>query len=216
MDENTINPENTLKSNSKIMLFYEKNKKKFYLVISIILLFFILVFFYLNNKNKKVQIISENYITAKIYLANGQKDEAKDILKENIFLNHSTYSTLSLFLIINDKLLTDEKEISSLFDHILRNCKFTKELKELLVFKKALFESNYIEETQLLSSLKPLLNKNSLWKPHALLLLGDYYFNKNEIIKAKEFYAQILIIKNLSQDFYSKVKIQLALLPDAS
>ena len=86
----------------------------------------------------------------------------------------------------------------------------------MLVFKKALFESSYIEETQLISSLKPLLNKNSLWKPHALLLLGDYYFNKNESIKAKEFYAQILIIKNLSQDFYSKVKIQLALLADAS
>jgi predicted negative regulator of RcsB-dependent stress response len=216
MEENIINPENNLKYKSRIKLFYEKNKKKIYLATSIVLLFLILFFFYLSNENKKIQAVSENYITAKIYLANGQNDKARDILKENIFLNHSTYSTMSLFLIINKNLLTDEKEISLLFEHVLTNCKFQKEIKDLLVFKKALFESNYIEEAQLLSSLKPLLEKSSLWKPHVLLLLGDYYFNKNETIKAKEFYSQILGIKNLSQDFYSKVKIQLSLLPDAN
>ena len=216
MEENIINPENNLKYKSRIKLFYEKNKKKIYLAVSIVLLFFILVLFYLNNENKKIQIVSENYITAKIHLANGQNDKAKDILKENIFMNHGTYSTLSLFLLVNKNLLTDKKETSSLFEHILANCKFKKEIKDLLVFKKALFESKYIEEAQLLISLKPLLEKNSLWKPHVLMLLGDYYFNKNEKIKAKEFYSQILAIKNLNQDFYSKVKIQLTLLPDVN
>ena len=209
MNENTTNPENNIVNRNKVIVFYEKYKKKIFFCLSIIFLLIIFLFYYLNNEKEKIEFISENYVTAKVYLANGENEKAKTILRKNIFLNNSTYSTLSLFLMINENLLTDEKEISALFDHLLINCKFKKEIKDLLIFKKILFESNYVEESQLLNSLKPLLNENSLWKSHALLLIGDYYYDKSENIKAREFYLQILNIKNLSQDFYSKVKIQI-------
>ena len=216
MDENIANSENNIGNKSKLKFFYENNKRKIFIILSSILILFLLLFYYLNNQNKKILKISGNYITAKIYLANGQKEKAKKLLKHNISLNNSTYSTLSLFLMLNENLLSDEKEVSNLFNYILINCTFKKEIKDLLIFKKALFESNYVDEAQLLISLKPLLNNDSLWKPHALLLLGDYYVDKKENIKARDFYEQILNIKNLSEDFYSKANIQLIQISDAN
>jgi len=58
--------------------------------------------------------------------------------------------------------------------------------------------------------MKPLLNNDTLWKPHALLLLGDYFSQKNEYTKAKEFYGQILLIKNLKKELYDNAIFQLS------
>ena len=82
----------------------------------------------------------------------------------------------------------------------------------MIIFKKALFESNFVNESDLLMSLKPLINENSIWKPHALLLLGDFFYSKKEFQKAKEIYSQILLLKNINQQFYNQARIQLALM----
>ena len=116
---------------------------------------------------------------------------------------------LSLFLILNENLISEKEEISNLFDHVLANNKFEKEIGNLIIFKKALYKSNYIDEEELMLDLKPLIETESLWKAHALLLLGDYFFVKNQNIKAKEFYSQILSIKNLHEDLYEKARLQL-------
>ena len=117
---------------------------------------------------------------------------------------------MSLFLIINENLVDEKKEVVKFFEHILENCKFDKEVKNLLIFKKTLFQSDYLEEAEILNSLNPLINGNSIWKHHALLLLADYYLANKEKNKAKEFYEKILKTENLSQEFYSKVKLQIS------
>ena len=61
---------------------------------------------------KKKILLSENYVQAKIYLENGNKNKAISILKKVIFANDSTYSTLCFFLILNQNLVTDYKELS--------------------------------------------------------------------------------------------------------
>ena len=99
-----------------------------------------------------------------------------------------------------------------MYDHLLENNKFEKELRNLLIYKKALFNSNFIIESELLETVKPLLNTDSLWKPHALLLLGDYFMSKGENIKAREFYQQILSMNNLHKDLYDQAKLQLAII----
>ena len=177
---------------------------------SIIILLFSLGIYSEIKKNKRTAL-SENYVDARIYLANEKKVEATNLLKEIIFENDSTYSTLSLFLILNENLIKDQKELSNLFNHILENCKFEKEIGDLILFKKALFESTFVSEIELLESLKPLINNESLWKQHALMLLGDYYVSKNENIKAREFYSEILKIKNLNEEFYNRAKTRLKL-----
>ena len=212
MTENLFEVHYDLTKKSKLKRFYESNKIFIFSFIFIVIIFFGSFNFYLENKEKKKILLSENYLQAKIYLENGNRNKALDILKEVIFANDPTYSTLCFFLIVNQNLITDYKELSALFDHLLANNKFTIEVRNLLIFKKALLNSNFVNESELLESLRPLLKTETLWKPHALLLLGDYFVSKGEYIKAIEFYQGIFTIKNLHKDLYNHARSQLAII----
>ena len=212
MAENFFEAQYDVTKKSKIKKFYESNKILIFSSILILIISFGSLSFYLESKESKKILLSENYVQAKFYLENGNKSEALNTLKKVIFANDSTYSTLSFFLILNQNLISDYKEISILYDHLLENNKFEKELRNLLIYKKALFISNSIIESELLETIKPLLNTDTLWKPHALLLLGDYFMSKGENIKAIEFYQKILSIKSLHKDHYDQAKYQLVII----
>tara|TARA_B100000029_G_scaffold452931_1_gene478419 strand:- start:1795 stop:2442 length:648 start_codon:yes stop_codon:yes gene_type:complete len=214
MADNLFEAQYDITKKSKLRKFYDSYK---ILIFSFILIFIISLgsfIFYLEKKEQKKILISENYIKAKIYLESGKKNEAVEILKEGIFSNDPTYSSLCFFIILNQELITNREELLILFDHLLQNNKFEKEVKNLLVFKKALFISNYANEAELLEVTKPLLNTETLWKPHALLLLGSYFASKKENLKAKEFYMKILNIKGLHQDIYNQASSQLSVISD--
>ena len=209
MAENLFETDYDVTKKSKLKKFYESNK---IIIFSVILIFIISLGafnYYLETIKKKKILLSENYLQAKIYLETGYKNEAINLLRELIFANDRTYSTLSFFLMLNRDLIGNYEEISSLFDHLLINNKYKEEEKNLLIYKKILFNSNFANETKLLEDSKLLLNKNTLWKPHVLLLLGDYFVSKNENLKATEFYTQILSINNLHKDLYDQAKLKL-------
>ena len=209
MTDKIIDTQYDITKKSRFRKFYESNKVSIFSFILILLISFGSFSYYLTIKeNKKIQL-SENYIKAKIYLENGKEKEATDLLKSVVFSNDSTYSTLSFFIIINQKLITDNKEILVLYNHLIENNNFDEEIKNLLIYKKALFKSKFVDEFELLSDLKPLLNNNSLWEPHALILIGDYFVSKKQKIKAKEFYIKVLSIKNLENNLYSYASSQL-------
>ena len=189
--------------------------KQIILIFSTILIIIIAIAsisFYSGGKEKKKTLLADNYVEAKIYLENNDRNKAKNILKMVIFADDATYSVLSLFLILNSDLILEQNELSNLFDHVLENNKFEKEVKNLIIFKKALFQSNFVSELELLEALKPLINVETLWKPHALLLLGDYFVSKKEYLKAKEFYVQVLSLKNLHKELYEHAGSQLVLI----
>ena len=75
-----------------------------------------------------------------------------------------------------------------------------------------LVQSNFVDELEMLDATKPLINTETVWKPHALLLLGDYFTSKKEYLKAKEFYIQILSLKNLHKELYRQAESQLILI----
>ena len=212
MPENLFETQYDVAKKSRIKKFYESNKILIFSSILILIILFGSLSFYLEKQERKKILLSENYIQAKIYLENGNKNEALNTLKKVIFANDPTYSTLSFFLILNQNLISDYKEISALYDHLLENNKFEEELRNLLIYKKALFSSNFVNESKLLETIKPLLNTATLWKPHALLLLGDYFMSKGENIKAREFYQQILSINNLHKDLYDQARSQLVII----
>ena len=212
MTENLFEAQYDLTKKSKLKKFYESYKIFIFSFIAILVILYGSFSFYLVNKEKENILLSENYLQAKIYLEEGDKNKAMNLLKEVIFANDPTYSSLSLFLIMNQNLITDYKELSNLFDHLLENNKFSREVRNLLIYKKALLNSNFVDESELLESIRPLLNTETLWKPHGLLLLGDYFVSKGEYIKAKEFYQKIFTIKNLQKDFYYYASSQLALI----
>ena len=209
MNENLFETQYDVTKKSKLKKFYEVNKILIFSVILILIIAIASVSFYSETKEKKKILLSDNYLAAKVYLENGDRNKVKNILKTIIFANDSTYSTLSLFLILNENLIVDQGELSNLFDHVLENNKFEKEVKNLIIFKKALFQSNFVSELELLEAVKPLINTETVWKPHALLLLGDYFASKKEYLKAKEFYMQILSLKNLHKELYNHARSQL-------
>ena len=209
MNENLFETQYDVTKKSKLKKFYEVNKILIFSVILILIIAIASVSFYSETKEKKKILLSDNYLAAKVYLENGDRNKVKNILKTIIFANDSTYSTLSLFLILNENLIVDQGELSNLFDHVLENNKFEKEVKNLIIFKKALFQSNFVGELELLDAVKPLINTETVWKPHVLLLLGDYFASKKEYLKAKEFYIQILSLKNLHKELYRQARSQL-------
>ena len=212
MNENIFEVQYDVTKKSKFKRLYEKYKILVITLLTTLIILIISLFLYLEFKEKKRILIINNYIKAKIYLDNKEKQEATTILKELVFNNDSTYSTLSFFLIINENLITDEKQLSNLFDHILENNKFDNEIKNLIIFKRLLFKSDFAEEHELLEAAKPILNTETAWKPHALLLIGDYFISKKENLKAKEFYKEIMLLKNIHRDFYYQANSRLALI----
>ena len=210
MAEDLFKSQYDVTKKSKLRKFYEANKILIFSFIFISVICFGSFSFYLESKQNKKILLSDNYIQAKIYLEGGNKSKAINLLKEVIFANDPIYSSLCLFIIMNQNLITDHKELSTLFDHLLENNKFPEEVRNLLIYKQALLNSNFVNESELLESTKPLLGKESLWKPHALLLLGDYFVSKREYLKAVEFYQGIFTIKNLHNDFYIYAQSQLS------
>ena len=100
MTENFIEAQYDISKKSRIKKFYDSNKILIFSFILIIIISLASFIFYLKNVEKNKILLSENYVKAKIYLEDGNKSEAISMLKEVIYANDSTYSTLSFFLII--------------------------------------------------------------------------------------------------------------------
>ena len=212
MNENLFKAQYDVTKKSKLRKFYEENKILIFSTILILVITIVSISYYLEIKEKKKILLAESYIEAKVYSQSGNRNKAKNILKTIIFANDSTYSPLSLFLILNENLIVEQKELLYLFNHILKNNKFEKEVRNLIIFKKALFQSNFVNELELLEAVNPLINTETLWKPHALLLLGDYFFSKKQYFKAKEFYIRVLSLKDLHKELYEQATFQLMLI----
>ena len=60
----------------------------------------------------------------------------------------------------------------------------------------------------------PLINSESVWKSHALHLMAEYFYSKNEKQKSKEFFSQIITLENANQDL--KIEAQKRLNRDLS
>jgi len=212
MNENLPSGQYDVGKKNKFRKFYDNYK----ILIFSILSFFLIILASLNiysylQKQKKISL-SNKYATAQIYIKNQNKIEAFKILNKIIYSDDSTYSTLSLFEMIDEKLESDNGKISKLFVHILENNKFDKEVKNLIILKKAIFETNFSEEQRLLETIKPLINEKTLWKPHALIIAGNYFYSKGENLKAKDFFIQVLDIENINKELLDQAKFKLRLI----
>ena len=212
MNENLFETQYDVSKKSRFRKLYEANKLLIFSTLFVLIIALISFSFYTVSREKKQILLADNYMVAKFYLQNNERDKGRKILKEIILANNRTYSTLSLFLILDEDLVDDQGAISNLFDHLLANNKYEQEVKNLIIFKKALFLSDFANELEMVENVKQLINTNTLWKPHALLLLGDYFVSKKQYLKAKEFYVQILSLQNLNMELYEQARSQLLLI----
>ena len=121
----------------------------------------------------------------------------------------TTYSPLALYFILDNNLIDDSNEINDLFDLVINKVDLEKEIKNLIIYKKALYNADNIGENQLLEILNPLVNSQSVWKSHALYLLAEYFYSKNEKEKSKEFFKQILNTENANGDLVKEARKRL-------
>ena len=212
MNENLFKTQYDVTKKSRFRKLYDANKLLIFSTLFVLIIASISFSFHTVSREKKQILLADNYMVAIFYLQNNERDKGRKILKEIILANNRTYSTLSLFLILDEDLIDDQRELSNLFDHLLANNKFEQEVKNLIIFKKTLFLSNFANELEMVENAKQLINTNTLWKPHALLLLGDYFSSKKQYLKAKEFYVQILSLQNLNMELYEQARSQLLLI----
>ena len=213
MDEE-INIIDSNARNEKIKNFFINNKK---ILISFFVLIFItiIVYFAFNSyKNKKKIEISDLYNSTIIEYSEINKQKTINSLINLINKKDPTYSPLSLYFIIDYELITEQKKINKLFDIIIDEVSLEKEIKNLIIYKKALYNADKIDENEILKILNPLINSNSVWKGHALYLIAEFFYSKNEKQKSKEFFNQILVLENANQDL--KIKAQKRLNRDLS
>ena len=180
--------------------FFLSNKKVLFIFCSIILLIGVFFWWSENLNIKEKHKNSEDFIGAKVLLSQDNKTKSLEVLKKIIQQNDEVYSPLSLFLIIDRELEANKKDVIKYFDQVLSIKSLEKEDRNLLKLKKAIYISEDAEENDLLNLLNPILNSNSVWKYQSLKFIGDYYFDKKEHNKAKQYYSDILMLDNTNND----------------
>ncbi len=213
MDEDTaIINSNT--RNEKIRNFFINNKRILFVFLIVIILLFIGYFSYLEYEKKQNLEISNKYNSVISRYSSENKEIIQNSLIELIYENHPTYSPLSLNFIIDNQIINEKFKVNSLFDNIIQKTSLDKEIKNLIIYKKALYNADDIQENELLDILKPIINSESVWKSEALYLIAEYFYSKNQKQKSKEFFNQILSLENANQDL--KIEAQKRLNRDLS
>ena len=175
----------------KIKNFFSNNKKK---LVGSLVLILLVIFSYIGyqeyKKKAKLEIAEiYNQITLKEITIEDTKD-IKQLVKI-IEEKDPVYSALSLYFIIENNLVNDQKKINNFFDLVI-DSQEEKEIKNLIIYKKAMHNADMISENDLLDILNPVLKSESVWKSHALLLMADYFEHSNNLIRSKAFLEEIV------------------------
>ena len=186
--------------NERIKNFFINNKKKLIIIISIILVIIIGYLSFENSKEKNKIKLANQYNLALIDLNPENKQKTIDEMVNVVKSNDATYSPLALYHLLDNNLLENNDEINILFNELIENTKLDNEIKNLIIYKKALFNSDFVSENELLKILNPVINSESIWKSHALYLLAEFFYSKDEKQKAKEFFNQILLLSNANNE----------------
>ena len=196
--------------NEKIKNFILNNKKS--LITLLIIFFGIIISFFGYKEFKKSQTIkiSDIYNSTIINYSGETKDETINKLIEIINKKNSTYSPLSLYFIIDNQLILNQKEINDLFNILIEDTPLEKEIKNLIIYKKGLYNADKVEENELLEILRPLINSKSIWTSQALYLIAEFFYSKDEKQKAKDFFNKILEIDNANQDIVKETRKRLS------
>ena len=182
--------------NERIKNFFINNKKKLIITISIISVIIIGYLSFENSKEKNKIKLANQYNLALIDLNPENKQKTIDEMINVVKSNDATYSPLALYHLLDNNLLENNDEINILFDELIEKTNLDNEIRNLIIYKKALFNSEFVSENELLKILNPVINSESIWKSHALYLLAEFFYSKEEKQKAKEFFNQIITLPN--------------------
>ena len=186
--------------NEKIKNFFVNNKNKIISVIIFLIIIIVGAFSYDKYLTDKKKEISDKFNSITIDYSEKTKEKTTNALIEIVNERDSTYSPLSLYFIIDNNLVSDQAMVNSLFDTLIKDTSLDTEINNLIIYKKALYNADNSQESDLLKMLNPLINSKSVWKSHSLYLMAEYFYANNQKQKAKEFFNQIIALENSNPD----------------
>ena len=187
----------------KLKNFLISKRKQIITSLIIIVLILISFFGYQEFKSRNKEKLADKFNKIITNFENDKKNVNSELI-EIINVKDKTYSPLAFFFLIDNGLLTSNDEINSYFDLIINRVPLEKEIKNLTIYKKGLFNSDFVQENELLDILNPIIKSESMWKPQALYLMAEYYLSKNQKQKSKEFFNQLVEMENISP----KIKLE--------
>ena len=199
MDEE-ISIINSNSRSEKVRNFFVNNKNKIISLVVILIVVLVGAFSFEKYQTNKKKEISNKFNSTTISHSEKTKELTAKKLVEIINEQDPTYSPLALYFIIDNQLISNDSEINSYFDILIDEISLDKEIKNLVIYKKALFNADQAQESELLNMLNPLIKSESVWKSHALYLMAEYFYSKDQKQKSKEFFNQIVSLENSNSD----------------
>ena len=188
----------------KFKNFLISNRKQLITLLLIIVLLLISFFGYQEFNKRSKEKLANKFNQIVTNFENGKKQNINNNLIEVIRTRDKTYSPLAFFFLLDNDLISSNQEINSYFDFLINEISLDKEIKNLTIYKKGLFNSDFVDENQLLDILNPVIKSESIWKPQAMYLMAEFYLAKNQKQKSKDFFEQVMIIENVSP----KIKLE--------
>ena len=212
--EEDISIINSNTRNERVRNFFINNKNKIISTIVVLIIVLVGAYSFDSYKTNKKKEISNKFNSTTLAYSENTKDLTVQKLVEIINEQDRTYSPLSLYFIIDNKLISNQSEINSYFDVLIEKTSLDKEIKNLVIYKKALFNADEAQENDLLNILNPLINSESVWKSHALYLMAEYFYSRDQKQKSKEFFNQIANLEDANSDI--KLQAEKRLIRDLS
>ena len=205
MEEEFANLNSETKS-EKFKSFLLNKKKEIIIFLTLVILAFMSFFIFSEYKERQKKGLSKFYNSIIINYSDNNKKATIDGLIDVVNQKDSTYSPLALYFLVDNKLIRDRKKINDLFDILIKKTNLDNEIKNLIIYKKGLLNADQVDESELLKILNPIINSSSIWKSHALYLMAEFFYNKNEKQKSREFFDQILMLEKPNQEIVKEVK----------
>ena len=188
----------------KIKNFFISKRKTIITTTLVIILLLISFFGYLEFEDRKKAQLANKFNLIVTKFESNQKANVENELIAIIEEKDKTYSPLAFYFLLDNNLINSNEKINNFFDLLINDIKLEKEIKNLTIYKKALFNSDFVEENELLNILNPVIRSESIWKPQALYLMAEFYLAKNQKQKSKDFFNQITSLDNISP----KIKLE--------
>ena len=195
--------------NEKIKNFLVNNKSKILTIIISIVVLLLLFFGYGEYKKRNRISVSDEFNSLTIGYNKENSSKVLTGLINVIKKKNPTYSPLALYFIIDNGLTDDKDQINEYFDILIEDTSLENEIKNLVIYKKGLYNADIVDEAGILKILKPIINSESVWKSHALYLLGEYFYSKQENQKAKDFFEQIVSLENSNLEIKTQAQKRL-------
>ena len=199
----------------KIKNFFVKNSKYLIFSISAIIILILAYFVYLeiNSRNQSKLAEEYNYIVNNFNNLQNSEQSTERLIRI-VEKKNSTYSPLSLYFILDNELVTEKNEINKYFDMVINIGSLEKEIKNLNIYKKAIYNSNFVDEAELVEILRPVTNSDSIWKSHSLFLLAEFFYYKENKAESKKLLNEIINYENSNSEI--KLEAQKKLVRDFS